>query len=301
MFSPSVVLAKEGVSVNLGGGVERYQVDNLGDVLHLWHWRLEAIDPEFTLGDLACLLRSLDAVDGISCMLNVPVQEILEYATVEHRAAGCPLRYLEVYNVASPTRYEPDPQHPDTPIRVIGEDGGRLVDEKEVHAAFGTGYRGTLIGVTDPDEHTGDVSLVRVIAPERNGSWGPPYHVMRMFRGWGVRQTAPRRRARRGAEPGEAAYSLFFAVLPEIAHLPLRYNPELSFRAGAGGGEAVKQQVAITVGEFLYAIFWGLGFNGPPESRVAMRAAVRERFGEFTVGEDGLAVPWAGALASAGA
>lgn len=295
MFSPLVVLAKEGVATNTGGGYEKYEIADFGDLMLLWHWRLEAIDPEFTLGDLACLLRSLDAMDGLSCLLNVPIDEILQYASCERPSAGCPMRFLEVHNVASPTRYHPDPANPDVPLRVIGDDGVTIVDEEEVRAAFGTGYRGDLIAVSDPDTDTGEVAVGSVVAPERHGWWGEPYHIFRMFRGWGVREPS-RAGARRNAEPREGAYSLFFSVLPEIAHLPLRYNPDLVFRAGARGGKPVKQHVAITVGEFLHAIFWGLGFNGNPENRIAMRAAVRARYGEFTVTDDGLAIPWAGAL-----
>lgn len=296
MFSPSVLLAKEGVAINVGRGAEPYRVATLGDLLHLWHWRLEAIDPEFTLGDLACLLRSLGAPHGLSCLLNAPVQEILEYASGALPVAECPMRHLEVHNVAGPTRYQPDPRNPDVPIRIIGDDGSTLIDEEEIHAAYGTGYRGTLIAVSDPDLATGEVAMGRVIAPERNGWWGGPYHIFRMFRGWGVHEAAPGPGATEGAEPEEGAYSLFFSVLPEIAHLPLRYNPELTFSAGDREGEPLRQQVAITLGEFLYAIFWGLGFNGDPESRLAMRAAVRARYGEFTVDEDGVAIPWAGTL-----
>lgn len=292
MFSPSVELTKDGVYLHLGGTVEPYEVAGLGDLLHLWYWPLEAIDPEFTLGDLAQLLRRLDDVDALSGLLNSPVGEVLEYAGGEGLAAECPMRFLEVCNVASPTRYQPDPEKPDVPCQIIGEDGPIEFEDVQVVALDVEG-RGTLIGVSDPDSLTGKVAVTRMIAAERHGVWGGPYHITRTVRGWGPLNPAPA-----GAAPDvdreEGAYSLFFAVLPEVAHLPLRYNPELVFGSGAGG-EPVTQQVTITVGEFLYAVFYELGFNGPPENRVAMRSAVREQLGEFFMGE-GPEIPGWGAL-----
>jgi hypothetical protein len=292
MFSPSVELTKDGVFLHLGGTVEPYEVAGLGDLLHLWYWPLEAIDPEFTLGDLARLLGRLDNVDALSGLLNSPVGEVLEYPGGEGLAAECPMRFLEVCNVATPTRYHPDPEKPDTPCRIIAEDGSVEVEGVQVVALDGEGG-GTLIGVSDPDALTGKVTVSRMIAAECHGSWGGPYHVTRTFRGWGPLNPAPAGAAP-DAEREEGAYSLFFAVLPEVAHLPLRYNPELVFGSGVGG-EPVTQQVTITVGEFLYAVFYELGFNGPPENRVAMRSAVCEQFGEFFRGE-GPAIPWWGAL-----
>jgi hypothetical protein len=283
MFSVSVELTKDGVYRHLGGKAKAYEVAGLRDVLYLWYCPLEGIDPEFTLGDLAQLLGGLHDVDALSALLNSPLGAVLEYAGGEGPEAECPMRFVEVCNVASPTRYHPDPAKPDGAFQVIGGATG----------AFGDGGRGTLISVSDPDPVTGKVAVSRMIAAERHGSWGGPYHLTRTFRGWGPRNPAPAS-ASPHLEPGEGAYSLFFAVLPEIAHLPLRYNPELVFGSGAGG-ERVTQQVTITVGEFLHAVFYELGCNGPPENRVAMRAAVREQLGEFSVGE-GVAIPWWAAL-----
>lgn len=291
MFSPSVELTKDGVYLHLGGTVEPYEVAGLGDLLHLWYWPLEAIDPEFTLGDLARLLGSLRNVDALSSLLNSPVGEVLGYAGGEGLAAECPMRFLEVCNVASPTRYHPDPEKPDVPFRIIGEDDA--VEAGDVPALALDEGRGTLISISDPDSLTGKVAVSRMIAAERHGVWGGPYHITRTFHGWGPLNPAPA-----GADPDadreEGAYNLFFAVLPEVAHLPLRYNPELVFGPGAGG-DAVTYQVTITVGELLYAVFHELGFNGPPENRVAMREAVREQLGEFHRGE-GPVIQWWGTL-----
>lgn len=292
MFNPTVELTKDGVYLHLGGTVAPYEVAGLGDLLHLWHWPLEAIDPEFTLGDLAQLLGRLDNVDALSVLLHSPVGEVLEYAGGEGLAAECPMRFLEVCNVANPTRYHPDPDKPDVPFQIIGEDGSAEAEDVQGVALDAEG-RGTLISVSDPDSLTGKVAVSRMIAAERHGVWGGPCHITRTFQGWGPLDPAPAGAAP-DADREEGAYSLFFTVLPEVAHLPLRYNPELVFGPGVGG-DAVTHQVTITVGEFLYAVFHELGFNGPPENRVAMRAAVREQLGEFHRGE-GPVIQWWGTL-----
>lgn len=281
MYSPSVELTPRGVVVHTGGDPEPYEVSDAADLLHLWHWRLEAIDPHFTLGDLAQLVRAADGIDVFSVLLNTPLDEVLEHAGAERPNPQWPLRYLEVCNVAVPTCY-----HPDVPFQMIADDGS--VIGHEVRAAPDAGPLEILIAVRDADELTGNVEISRVVAPERHGSWGGPYHVTRMLRGLGV----PDRGVPDGERSsGEVRYDLFFAVFPELAHLPLRYNPEVIFE-GWGREGVLAAQVAITVGEFLYAVFWGLGFNGSPENRIAMRNAVGERHPDFAGGEGHPLLPW---------
>jgi hypothetical protein len=288
MFSPSVELTRTGVVVHAGGDPEPYPVTGIGDLLQLWHWRLEGIEPAFTLGDLARLVRGVGNVDVLSCLLNSPLHEHLEYTGAEGPAAHWPLRYLEVCNVAIPTCYRPDPDRPDVPLRLIADDGS--VVAREAQPLPGAGPPEVLLAVGDPDALTGNVEVSRMIGPERHGTWSGPYQVMRMLRGRGV---ASREGDRTGGEPtsDEGGYDLFFAVLPEIAHLPLRYNADLTLD-GAAPWEPEVWQVAITVGEFLHAVFWGLGFNGSPEDRLAMRAAVRERYPGFSGHAAHPLLPW---------
>lgn len=279
MYSPSVELTQHGVVVHTGGDPEPYDVSDVGDLLHLWHWRLEAIDSQFTLGDLARLVRGARDSDLLSVLLNTSLHDVLEPVGAEGPRPDWPLRYLEVCNVALPTRYHPDPHHPDVPFQMIADDGSVVAEE--VGAVPCAGPVEILIGVSDPDELTGNVEISRVVAPERYGSWRGPYHVTRMLRGRGVSGAEGAPGPDGEASPDEGRYDLFFAVLPEIAHLPLRYNADVVFDGCGEGGEPVTRQVAITFGEFLHAVFWGLGFNGTSENRLAMRAAVGERHPDF--------------------
>ncbi|HET7460263.1 MAG TPA: hypothetical protein VFJ82_03410 [Longimicrobium sp.] len=273
MYSPSVELTRHGVIIHTGGDPEPYEVSDVGDLLHLWHWRLEGVDPEFTLGDLARLVSSAGDLDVLSVLLNTPLHEVLEPAGAEGPNPDWPLRYLEVCNVALPTRYHPDPHHPDVPFQMIADDGSVIAHEAQAVPCGGP--LEILIAVSDPDELTGYVEISRVVAPERHGTWGGPYHVMRMLRGCGA--------AGPGNEPAseEGRYDLFFAAFGELAHLPLRYNADVAFEGRGEDGEDSTGQVAITVGEFLHAVFWGLGFNGSPEQRIAMRDAVGQRHPDF--------------------
>lgn len=286
MYTPSVELTQHGIVVHTGGDPEPYQVSDAGDLLHLWHWRVEAIDPHFTLDDLARLVRGADGFEVLSVLLNTPLQEVLEHAGGEGPRPDWPLRYLEVCNVALPTRYHPDPQRPDVAFQMIADDG--TVVGHEVQAVPCAGPLEILIGVSDPDEVTGSVEISRVVAPERHGSWREPYHVARMLRGRGEGPHG----SGRVSEMEEARYDLFFATLPEIAHLPLRYNADVAFDGGGEEGAGATRQVAITFGELLHAVFWGLGFNGSPENRIAMRNAVGERHPEFAGSGGHPLLPW---------
>lgn len=291
MFSPSVELTKDGALLHAAGGTEPYELDDFGALLHLWHWRLEAIDAEFTLGDLVGLLRRIDGFDLLSCLVGAPLEDLFASRAGEGGGEELPpLRFLEVYNAACPTRYDPDPDQPDEPIRVIDDTGEPQDLPDTLQALFGSAGDDLMVGVSSPDPVTGSMSVCRITGPEVNGRWGGPHQIVRGLRGWGV---PPARLAEDDDVPPEIGYGLFFAVIPELAHLPLRYNPALALPTAEGYGDGfTDHEIAITVGDFIYTVFWWLTFNGTPEERVAMRTAVRATFGDFHMLEQGGFVPW---------
>jgi hypothetical protein len=293
MFSPSIELTKDGALLRVAGGTDPYELDSFGDLLHIWHWRLEAIDAEFTLGDLVGLLRRIRGIGLLSFMIDAPLDELFASSAGEGGGEELPpLRFLEVYNAPCPTRYEPDPDHPDEPIHVIGDEGESHELPDSLQALFGSTGDDLMVGVTSPDPVTGRMRVCRITGPEVHGVWGGPFQVIRGLRGWGP---PPARLADDGDDdvPHEIGYGLFFAVIPELAHLPLRYNPSLTLASGEAYGDGlVEHEIAITVGELIYSVLWWLTFNGTPEERVAMRSAVRASFGDFDMLEQGGFVPW---------
>jgi hypothetical protein len=159
----------------------------------------------------------------------------------------------------------------------VVRDGGELVEG--VLPDVPVDFQGTAVGIAGPDDVTGEIEIYQVTAPVRHGSWSGPYHMRRKVRGLGMPRAAPPAGVGPEQLGRERVYDLFFVTLPDVAHLPLRYNPDVSFTGERGGGR-VTWQAAITVGEFLYAVFRGLGFNGPPEHRKAMWLALHSGTGE---------------------
>jgi hypothetical protein len=144
--------------------------------------------------------------------------------------------------------------------------------------------QGVAFGVSAPDAVTGSVCVYRVVVPRHHGTWSGPYHLERTMRGVGTFTVAD---SEGRMVERECEYEMVLALPREVAHAPLRYDPRVVF--GAEGREAAAQEVAITVGELLHAVFLTLGFNGTPEDRVAMRSALNQRMAELGVEPEGQA------------
>jgi hypothetical protein len=156
-----------------------------------------------------------------------------------------------------------------------------------------------IVDATGDDPLTGKPRRRRIIPGTQNGTWIGPYRLDRGFHGWG-----------RWEEP----YPGFFAANPEIdpegyeggfalelspvnglAHLPLRYNPAITFRAGRPEGNVLlEDRITITFGELVHAVFGELGFMGSPEARDENRAVLDERLADLKemLGEEESEEPW---------
>jgi hypothetical protein len=111
---------------------------------------------------------------------------------------------------------------------------------------------------------------------------GPPYTVNRGFHGWGrwAEPYAGCYDAHPESRDMDGGFSLSFSKLNTLLHYPIRYNPVVEFYPDwEGPGAALPvptfaTTVTITLGEFLVAIFWEIGFHGDPPARDAVSARV---------------------------
>lgn len=198
---------------------------------------------------------------------------------------GPDLRFLEVRNAAALSTYRPDPENPDEPMRFVDEDEAGEHDSavEALHAMIGEKPPLKLVDATGDDPITGRPLRRRIIPGTQNGRWVGPYHVEREFQGWG-RWEEPYPGFFDGhpeidPDTYEGGFALELTPVNELVHYPLRYNPGIAFHDGGPGSGTVILQDAITItfGEFVYAIFWELGFMGSPEQRDESRAMLRER------------------------
>lgn len=285
MAAFSVWLTKDGLRRLRGGEPETVAPTDVFELLGAWHDTVEEIDPEYTLGDLFALLRGVAGIDALSPMLSCDVAAFLAEAERAPDESGAALRYLEVYNEVDLSEYEEDPDHPDEPARYVDEDEAADHDARAdaLHGLIGGGKPVRFVDATGDDPITGKPRLRRVLPGTRNGRWVGPYHVERSLQGWG-----------RGEEPRpgwfaehpdvdpdshEDAWGVDFLPVNQLAHLPLRYNPAVTFRDRRwGSGEVrLEDRVTITFGELVHAVFWELGFLGSPEARDERRAMLQER------------------------
>jgi hypothetical protein len=86
------------------------------------------------------------------------------------------------------------------------------------------------------------------------------------------------------AMPRIGGISVSLTPVCELLHLPLRYDPELVFRAEKQI-EEYRSEIDITFIEFLKAIFFDLTFHGGPEERDSVSAELRRRVDEIERGE----------------
>lgn len=274
------------------------------DLLGFWHWSIHRIDPGYTLGDLLSLLRGVEGIEKLSEMLSCDLPAFLAEAEREPvEGNGHDMRFLEVHNEAALTSYQEDPENPDEPMRLVDEDeaGEHDATMDALHTLIGEAPPLKLVDATGDDPVTGRPLRRRILPGSQNGRWVGPYHIQREFRGWG-RWEEPHpgffaSHPEIDPETYEGGFALELTPVNELVHHRLRYNPTVAFRDGGprGGKVLLQDGITITFGEFVYAIFWELGFMGSPELRDEGRAMLRERAAQLEEelrrehGQDG---PW---------
>lgn len=256
-------------------------------LLGYWHHRLAAIDEDYTLGDLVSLLRTVADVENLSAVLECDVAAFL--ADADHPQDvddERPMQYLQVYNVTELTDYEEDPTQPDESLRWMEDDEAAEQDRLDSGVAALTGERTPmkLVDATSDDPVTGEPALRRLHAPQMHGTWKPPYDLVREFGGWGKWHEPYEgyfgEHPEIDPERYEGAFALDLTPVSHLLNLPLRYNPNVQFRSGSapGAGELLfETQLTITLGEFLQAIFWEIGFHGSPSDRDEARETLLDR------------------------
>jgi hypothetical protein len=285
----SVWLTKDGLRRQRDGERETFVPADAFELLGVWHSTVEEIDPDYTLGDLCSLLRSVDGVERLDAMLACDVAAFLAEAAAEPaREDDHGIRFVEVYNTAEATRYEEDPENPDEPARFVDDEEAEEHDAmaEALHGLIGQEKPLKIVDATGDDPITGKPRRRRIIPGTQNGRWVGPYHLDRGFHGWG-RWEEPRPgffAAHPEIDPAayEGGFALELTPVNELAHLPLRYNPAVTFRAGRGEGTVVlEDRITITFGELVHAVFWELGFMGSPATRDENRAVLDERIADL--------------------
>ena len=108
----------------------------------------------------------------------------------------------------------------------------------------------------------------------------PPYTVWRGFHGWGVwEEPYPGCWAREnGGEPMKGGIAADYLPLDALLGYPLRYSGAVQFTDENFAPTTVLLETTLTVtlGEFLHAIFWDVGFHGTPDERDRVRADIEE-------------------------
>lgn len=271
MIAFPVWLTKDGLQRPGEEGPETFVPTHVFDLLSVWHCPLAEIDPDYTLGDLCAMLREVDEIERLSGMFGCELGAFLDEAATEpaEEDDDCPVRFLEVYNEVEPTGYEEDPEHPDEPTRLVDSDEARA--HEAVHELIGEALPFRMVE-SALNLTTGEVAHRHVLPGTYHGSWTGPFNLRRGFRGWGAwSRPSPEFFARHPEiDPAdfEGGFRLEFAPMNEVAHLPLRYNPRVSFYERKGHMEPrFDEEVTITFGELVHAVFATLGSLGTPEER----------------------------------
>ncbi|SOD02537.1 hypothetical protein SAMN05216486_10416 [bacterium JGI 053] len=285
----SVWLTKDGLRRARNSEPETFVPTDVFELLGVWHSNLEEIDPDYTLGDLFSLLRGVDGIEKLDAMLACDVAAFLaEAETAPEKEGADGIRFVEVYNTADSTKYEEDPENPDEPLRFVDEDEAEEHDAvaDALHELIGATKPLKLVDATGDDPITGQPRRRRIIPGTQNGTWVGPYRLDRAFHGWG-RWEEPHpgffaANPEIDPEAYEGGFGLELSPVNELAHLPLRYNPAITIRAGRHEETVVlEDRITITFGELVHAVFWELGFMGSPEGRDANLAMLDERVAEL--------------------
>lgn len=281
----SARLTKRGFTRREGGETEVIAPDGIFRLLRLWHWMLDGIDEDVTLGDLVTLLDDVEGIEHLSPMVSTDVRAILDEAKKQPtRDPNDRIEHVEVYNSAELTRYVPDPTRPDEPIEWLDEKEEEEYDRVEAAIADVTREARPLkiYDATGDDPITGEPKARRMRLGEQFGSWAGPYHISRQFHGWG-RWDEPYEgyfAQNPTIDPGtyRGGWSVSLTPVQDLVHYPLRYNPELILRDDLYDGDILVQDgLTITIGEFIHAILWELGFYGSPDDRDEIAEELRAR------------------------
>jgi len=245
------------------------------DLLRHWHDSLEEIEPGYTFGDLAEMLRGLEDVEVLDPFFQCDVRALLDDPTPPRQGGDPPLDHVYVRNTVDPEGYVPDPLHPDEPLESMDENVA--VEHDRVDAAIaeltGEPVERKVIDATSDDPITGEPRLLR-LRGRGYGMFTAPYVITREFCGRGLSS------ADDGTLEPQTAFALDFTPVAELLSLPLRYDPTIRFESRSLQGTLTVEyetKIGITFGEFLHAIFWDLGFYGSPDDRNEAWREVRER------------------------
>jgi hypothetical protein len=294
-----VDLTRDGLAGVFGDDAETVVPESVLQLMAVWHVPLRCIDPDFTFGDLVAMLRGAEGVTVLSPLLGCDLAALFADAAREPVADdACPVHWLEVFNAVGMTEYEPDPERPDLPPRMM--DDREAAEHDDAAAALDELLGGTSVRTVDlaePDSATGHARASRVHPGEEFGTWHGPYHVTRVLRGVG-RWAAPPAMYGEVAEAVDGYYEAGFRVnlapACQLLEFPLRYNAEIAFPDGRPDGDLLlHDRFGITFGEFLHAIFSELGSLGTPQERDSVRREYERRLndGNFAEGEGG-DEPW---------
>ena len=81
----------------------------LPELLRFWHYQLDGIDNDCTLGDLLALLRGVADIASLSAMFSCDVAEFLSEALHPCDSTATDIEFLRVYNTADLSGYEEGP------------------------------------------------------------------------------------------------------------------------------------------------------------------------------------------------
>lgn len=285
----SVWLTKDGLLRERGREAETFVPADVFALLGVWHDTVEGIDAEYTLGDLFALLRGAEGIEALSPMLSCDVAAFLAEAERGPGEIDDGIRCLEVYNEVDLTEYEEDPDHPDEPSRYVEDDEAADHDARAdaLHGLTGGERPERFVDASSDDPITGKLRLRRVLPGTRNGRWVGPYRIERLLHGRG-RGEAPQ--PGWCAEPWDAdpdayedAWGVDFTPVNRLVHLPVRYDPAITFpdRRRGSGEVRLEDRITITFGELVHAIFWELGFLGSPAARDERGAMLHERVSDL--------------------
>jgi hypothetical protein len=99
------------------------------ELLRFWHHRLDAIDNDYTLGDLLALLRGVADTGCLSQLFSCDVAEFLSEASQPCDSPAADIEFLRVYNTADLSGYEEGP-------RGSRVSGGRFVPPYAISRGF---------------------------------------------------------------------------------------------------------------------------------------------------------------------
>lgn len=284
----SVWLTKDGLVRERGREAETFVPADVFALLGVWHDTVEEIDPEYTLGDLFALLRGAEGIEALSPMLSCDVAAFLAEAERAPGEIDEGIRYLEVYNEVDLTEYQEDPDHPDERSRCVEADEAADHDARgaALHDLIGGVRPERFVDASSDDPITGKLRLRRVLPGTRYGRWVGPYRIERLLhaRGRGEESRPSWSDEHSDFDPTyEDAFGVDFTPVNQLVHLPVRYDPAVTFpdRRRGSGEVRLEDRITITFGELVHAIFWELGFLGSPEARDERGAMLHEQVSEL--------------------